>query len=142
MRLIPLTPVLALLFSLSAWPVFGDAELLGIDSVGRVRGSFLVVFKSDWQLYAAPRSGPGAPVVLPDVLPVTAHSTQLLAEALCTDMHAHLEGAVFFRGAPDYAAFIVHGAPDDYVRNKLAKDPRVLRIGANFPLIPIDRTNR
>jgi hypothetical protein len=112
---------------------YADAEVLGIDSPQRVHGSFFVRFKAALDLEAIPNSGVGAPLILPTLRPLSAESTQLLAEALCKHMHATLAGAFYFPGPAGAAAgFIVHDAPDDEVRQFLATDPRVAQIGANF----------
>jgi hypothetical protein len=85
----------------SPWPLLAnaDAELLGIDSSQRVLGSFFVTFKAAPDLKAIPHSGAGAPLVLPAVRPLSAESTQLLAEALCKHMHATLAQALYVSGA-------------------------------------------
>jgi hypothetical protein len=112
----------------------GDVPVVGIDSSQRVVGSLYVTFKSPSELAALQATGPGAPSVLPGVLPLSTDSTKRLVAALCRQMHAKLCDFLYFKGSPDFAGFIVHDAPDDAIRNFLAKDPRVAGIGANFPL--------
>ena len=122
--------LLFLVFALAYSAVsVADATLVGIESSRRVPGSFLVIFKSAWDLEAAPRTGLGAPTVLPDLLPVSEYSTRMLAEALCNHIHARVRNVSYW---PPYAAFWVEGAQDVAVREFLAKDPRIAEIEANF----------
>jgi hypothetical protein len=123
-------------------PSLADAELLGIDSTQRVHGSFFVSFKTEAELGAIPKSGVGAPLTLPNVQPTTLESTKLLVEALCNQMHPSRCDPIFFEGSPNFAGFMLHDAPDDAIRGFLAKDPRISKIGANFPLTPVNPPRR
>jgi hypothetical protein len=120
-----LVVILALQSSNSA----ADAKLSNFESQHRAPGSFYVIFKTDAELAAIPRTGPKAPKVFPQVTPTSKDAVWRLAAALCTEIHAQLAGINY---VPPHAAFITRGASDAAMREVLAKDPRIAEISANI----------
>jgi len=92
--------------------VNADALLNNLDAQHRSAGSFYVVFKPAAQLATVPGTGPGAPKVLPDVLPTSKEGTWRLAAALCAQINAHLAGINY---VPPHVAFMLRDASDDAV---------------------------
>lgn len=123
--------LLALVVVLYSTRLVADARLVGFDSPDRSSGSFYVVFKSGAELAAVPRTGPGAPQILPWVFPTSDGSAIRIAEALCSRIQARLSGVTY---SPSHAAFVVRNASDAAIREVLARDPRIAEIGANMKI--------
>jgi hypothetical protein len=116
------------------------ATILNLNSKGRIPGESYVVFKSEADLRSVPKTGLGAPTILPDVLPTSMERVRRLASALCAAIQAQVKGINFIN--PNAAAFIIKGASDQAVRDVLAKDPRIAEISADIALGPIQSSKQ
>jgi len=99
-----------------------DAKLLNFDAPHRVAGEYYIVFKRSAALAAIPRSGPGAPVLLPNVEPKGETQVRQLATALAKSIDARVGGVILSKAQ---VAFIIAGASEQKIRDVLAKDPRI-----------------
>lgn len=105
------------------------ARLLNFDSPSRVAGRYIVVFKNSAELADVPRSGRGAPKVLPDVVPTSKASIERLAAALA----AQTGGTVYqVFSEPSLMGFWLVGASDADIRSILVVDPRIAHIEAEL----------
>ena len=107
-------------------------QLVNFENPSRVRGKFIVVFKSEEKLAAAPRVGEGAAKFSADVMPVDAESTKTLAAAMAERVKGVL-GRVFAKN-PGFRAFSLHDVSDEDIKLLLADDPRIDFIEAQLPV--------
>jgi hypothetical protein len=98
-----------------------DAPLLNMDSPRRVPGEYYVEFKPAAELNRIPRSGAGAPRILPDTRPVSTADLDKLAKALSKSVKAELMELA--PGSPRNG-FAIRGVTVGGLR-ELAKDPRI-----------------
>lgn len=117
-----MSSVLALLCYASSQAALSDAKLLNFDAPHRVAGEYYIVFKLGAALAAIPRSGPGSPVLLPNVEPTGETQVRQLATALAKSIGARVGGVIISKAQ---MAFIIGGASEQKVRDILAKDPRI-----------------
>jgi subtilisin family serine protease len=124
------------------------AELVGLDLPGRFPGSFLIVVKPDADLslyvnFIPPRPAPSGkslqssvggdlPLAGDTPAPSTSDLVQRLGDDLVSKMPNSRLQTAFVAG--DYRALLIEGASDDDIKQVVAQDPRILRVGANFPV--------